>query len=457
MRRRLNDGISRYARAALLGVVLVAGLAGVARRAQAEIIYQAFDERFVAVQGKLDHLRDLGYSIVQVSPPAKSIDLPIWWARYQPVDLRTIEGPLGNENDLRQLMTAAHARGLRVIVDTVLNHMADVRYVGGQLQYPEFSANDFHYPDTRLCIQNFNDRYQVTHSWLCDQNAHLPDLNTSSDYVRGIHKRYLKKLMDLGADGFRFDAAKHIEPEYWADVMRTVPSDKFAYGEVIASSPAEAALYTPYMGVTDFLLLRAMIGAFSPNGDMRALAFPESSGAMAGDASIVFARNHDTAMHADFFNFGDNQDAMLANAFVIGRGLGHASVYRDDVDNVDVVSAIKFRRALVGQGPYVRKAAEICESEQVCDPRNLLFMERGDKGFMIINKSGLWVDSPTARIPGLAPGCYHEVRTGFPMRLTRASDGQKWISAWGDTHRAGFTIGPRTALYLVAAADGACP
>src|SRR5262249_55727617 len=146
----------------------------------------------------LAELKSLGYTALQVSPPAKSIDDPIWYGRYQPIDLSIIEGPLGDETELKSLVEHAHAKGLKVLADVVLNHMADKKHVGGQLSYPQFDRGDFHFPNDDHCMSNYRDRREVTTYWLCDANAHLPDLDTSSQKVRSIHKTFLRKLLGLG-------------------------------------------------------------------------------------------------------------------------------------------------------------------------------------------------------------------------------------------------------------------
>lgn len=437
-------------------VVALALVAASAPSAAAETIYQAFDERFDDVRGKLADLDGAGFSAVQVSPPQKSPDKDIWWARYQPIDFRVLESRLGNEQDLKELIDAAHDRGMKVLVDVVLNHMADPKYVGGQLAYPEFSAQDFRYPNADRCIGNYNDRYQVTHFWLCDANAKLPDLDTGSSYVRGVHKRYLEKLLALGVDGFRIDAMKHIEASYFPDVLQVIPPGKFTYGEVIGETLNESNEYTGMVPVTDFHLLRTMIQAFSASGDLRYLTHPEGHGAaLPGSVAVVFARNHDTAMHGSFFNFGDYTDAMLANAYAVGRGVGHVLVYRDDAYDHTTRAALAFRDTMRGRPTYVRPSSEVCDGQQACDPKQLLFIERGSKGLMIINKANAWLDLPRAVVPGLEEGCYRDLRYGTRIAVAKGGDGRKWISAWGSRARGGLNIGPRTALALVK--DGTCP
>lgn len=417
---------------------------------EAAAIYQAFNEPFAVVEGKLDKLKTLGYTYVQVSPPFKSANTDIWWGRYQPIDLFKIEGPLGHEGQLKSLIAAAHRKGLKVLVDVVVNHVADPSYNGNSLDFPQFDHDDFHDPDGRRCISDFRDRHQVTQFWLCDPNLnhHLPDLKTQSSKVREVHKNVFRWLSAMGVDGYRIDAVKHVEPEYFADVVPAIANGKFVYGEVIGETLDESNLYTPSLRVTDFHLLRVMLSAFSFNGDLRYLTDPEAyGGALPGNRAVVFARNHDTAMHAGFFNFGDYQDALLANAWVLARGVGIPSVYRDDYDKGLTISALQFHNLMDGKGTYVRSVADVCQAG--CDPRTTLVMEREDAGVMILNTANYWVDTPAAKMPGLSPGCYRELASGFTMQVSVGGDGQRWISSWGSPQRGGLQIGPRSALFLV--------
>lgn len=431
-----------------LGAVFAPGQS----QCQAAAIYQAFNEPFPAVERKLGQLEALGYTYVQVSPPFLSAATDVWWGRYQPIDLFKIAGPLGDEADFRRLIAATHRHGLKILVDVVLNHLADPGYNNNSLNYPQFNHDDFHDPDGRRCIEDFRDRVQVTQRWLCDLSLghHLPDMKTQSPHVRSVHKQVLQWLLSMGVDGFRIDAAKHIEADYFYDALSGIPRDKFVYGEVIGESLAESNLYTPVMKVTDFHLLRVMISAFSFNGDLRDLTDPEAfGGALPGDKAVVFARNHDTAMHAGFFNFGDDQDALLANAWVIARGVGTPAVYRDDFDKPLTAAALQFHNAMAGKSTFVRRLSEVCLESQGCNPRTLLVMEREDAGVMILNTSGDWVDAVAAKMPGLNPGCYRELQSGITMQVAVGGDGKKWVSGWGSTQRGGLSIGPRSALFLV--------
>ena len=432
-----------------------------APQAKADVIYQAFNEHFVDIETKLDELAAIGYSHIQVSPPQKSVNFSQWWGRYQPVDLRVIDSPLGNEEDLLHLIEASHARGVKVIVDVVFNHMANANLAGfPNLDFPQFSARDFHVAAERSCIRDFNSRYQVTSLWLCSGSGDsgLPDLDTGSAYVRNEQKKYLAKLLSLGADGFRFDAAKHIEPDYFADILESVPKNIYSYGEVIANSIEEAALYSPHMPVTDFNLVSTMISAFSPRGDLRSLLYPVGSqGELPGSSKVVFARNHDTAMDSDFYNFGDLRDSLLASAYVLARGVGTGFVYRDDYKEPIVETAVRFHNKFSGTGVYVRNADEVCPSR--CDARTMLFIERNRSGLVILNSANNSVDVPLAYMPGLDPGCYIDMETKLKVEIGRGSNGVISVLEWGAGQpqlRGGFVVGPRSAAFLVKSALISC-
>ena len=236
--RHSLDERLRGNRSRLAWIIVAVALA--APEARADVIYHAFDTPFRTVVDQLPGIANAGFTWVQISPPEKSHSGDEWYYRYQPIDHTKIEGPLGNGDDLRALIQAAHARHIKVIVDVVLNHMADEGNLASTLAYPRFSAADFH---PKACI-NYADRTSVMRGWLGD-HCNLPDLDTSSTHVRQEAKNYLSLLLGLGADGFRFDAAKHMEPEFFGEILAALPPEKFVYGEHSRRTPRTAPSSPP--------------------------------------------------------------------------------------------------------------------------------------------------------------------------------------------------------------------
>ena len=105
------------------GIWAIAGML-IAPLAHADVILHAFNWKYSEVTAKADLIKSAGYKQVLISPPLKSSGNE-WWARYQPQDLRLIDTPLGNKQDLEQLIAAMNARGIAVYADIVLNHMAN--------------------------------------------------------------------------------------------------------------------------------------------------------------------------------------------------------------------------------------------------------------------------------------------------------------------------------------------
>jgi alpha-amylase len=353
-----------------------------------------------------------------------------------------LDGPLGRESDLKSLVEAAHGRGMKIVVDVVFNQMSNYQQDFDNLTYPFFSKNDFH---PKTCI-DYGSRWSVVHGWL---NCDLPDLATETPYVRQQAKNYLGKLLALGADGFRFDAMKHIEPEFFRDVLPVVPATTFKYGEYIAQS---ASSYEPHeytdiggLSVTDFWLLATMLRAFGPGGDLRELADVNLVGAgkaLPGVVAVTFATNHDIEKGQIGYRFGDAQDAVLAQAFVLARQEGFPLVYNSYYFDPTTRAGVAFHERMLHEPQFFRNGGEVAAG---ADNANLLFVERGSRGVAIIYKGDAFFDVATAALPGLAPGCYRELHYGFSVVV--GSD--KRVTRWGDPSRGGIQIGPRTALFLV--------
>lgn len=159
-----------------------------------------------------------GVGAVQVSPPTAAQNGVNWYDIYQPVDYTNLTSKMGNATEFQAMITACHNAGVRVYVDVVANHLSaasgiatnGASYSATTLTYPRFSAADFH-PNCAIQDGDYGspgNRNSVTSCRLVG----LPDLNTGSAYVQGQIKNYLTAMINMGVDGFRFDAAKHIQP-----------------------------------------------------------------------------------------------------------------------------------------------------------------------------------------------------------------------------------------------------
>jgi alpha-amylase len=418
-------------------------------------IFHAFDQDYQDVETIVCDLADQGYSHVQISPAQQSNNAGTeWYYRYQPFDLSIIEG-LGSETDLQNLIRTAHKCNIKVIADVVLNHMADMD--GGEdfedlSKFPNLSPRDFNTiatdPGRKPCGINYSDgdRSSELNCWL----GGLPDLKFT-DNVKTIQRNYLKNLLDLGVDGFRFDAAKHIPEavlsEYIDYVNAESSGNTWNYLEVIEDGDTQAEDYNWIAAVTDFRLYNSMKQAFTFGGDLRSLPVRSTP----DPRSVTFGSNHDTirALNTSAINpYADVTDSYLATAYVLAREAGTPLIFNADHWNAPFIPAgVKFRQIMRQRGAEGKRVAE--HILRVIDSPTMLFMERGEEGFFVENKGVDKFDIPALDLTLThLEGCYRELRNDFTVAIERRGD-QKYVTRWGTWERGGMEVYGRDALYFI--------
>lgn len=409
-------------------------------------IFHAFNDSYASVESYVCDLPAQGYSHVQIAPAQKSDNDRIWSARYRPVDFSVIGG-MGTEIDLKNLTERAHGCGVKVIADVVFNHMSNHPDLRGLDKFPGLTAGAFH----PRCDIQYGNRDSVVKCWV---NGDLPDLNHDSPEVRSAHLAHLRALVDLGVDGFRFDAAKHMPPgllRTYVDFLdRATQGNAWSYLDVVEDDGTSAEDYRWVAPVTDFVLYRkTLLPAFLRGGDIRALRSPHQVNDV---RSVTFGRRHDTVPeNAPGCVVGclpDASDAYLATAYVLARQSGIPLVLNwDSLDSPIVRAGVKFHQMMVRREKDARNVTE--KALKVFDDPNLFVMERGAEGFLVLNKG-----SDRRDLHGLdmtatnLEGCYREVRTQFTIAVERRA-AKKYVTRMGRWSRGGLEVQPRDALFFV--------
>jgi alpha-amylase len=332
-----------------------------------------------------------GYGAVQISPPQASIVRNAWWAVYQPVNFVSLTSRFGTQAQLQSMINTCHAAGVRVYVDVVVNHMAagssaatgvatdGSSWNAATLTYPYFSANDFH----AACDIQGGD-YNSPAGRANVQNCRLstmPDLNSESSYVRGQIANYLKALLALGVDGFRFDAAKHQSPASLLAIMNSVKASYpttllgepiWVTQEIIPDGGVNRADYFPVGTVNEFKFTDAMLNAFRKLNGQSLSTIPTlmgtwnnwggTAGFLQPTNATVFVNNWDTERNGSSLNASNYTGATndtqgtrrydLANIFMLAQGYGEVQLhsgYRFNGFDTDRPSA----------SPYVNGVAQI--------------------------------------------------------------------------------------------------
>ncbi|MFF4395947.1 alpha-amylase family protein [Streptomyces sp. NPDC001480] len=266
-----------------------------------------------------------GYGYVQVSPPAEHIQGSQWWTSYQPVSYK-IAGRLGDRTAFRNMVDTCHAAGVKVVVDTVINHMSAGSGTGTggssytKYDYPGlYSVYDF--DDCTSQVTNYADRWNVQHCELVG----LADLDTGEEYVRKTIAGYMNDLLTLGVDGFRIDAAKHIPAEDLANIKSRLTNPSAYWKQEVIYGANEAVQPTEYTGNGDVQEFRYAydLKRVLNNEKLAYLKnYGEGWGYLSSSVAGVFVDNHDTERNGSTLNYKDGADYTLANVFMLAYPYG---------------------------------------------------------------------------------------------------------------------------------------
>ncbi|MGW3114051.1 alpha-amylase [Streptomyces sp. NPDC001091] len=266
-----------------------------------------------------------GYGYVQVSPPAEHIQGSQWWTSYQPVSYK-IAGRLGDRAAFKSMVDTCHSAGVKVVTDTVINHMAAGNGTGTggssytKYNYPGlYSSPDF--DDCTAQISNYQDRWNVQHCELVG----LADLDTGEEYVRKTIAGYMNDLLSLGVDGFRVDAAKHIDKADLANIKSRLTNPSVYWKQEVIYGAGEAVQPTEYTGngdVQEFRYAYDLKRVFNSENLAYLKNYGEGWGYMSSSVAGVFVDNHDTERNGSTLNYKDGANYTLANVFMLAYPYG---------------------------------------------------------------------------------------------------------------------------------------
>ncbi|MGV9252838.1 maltose alpha-D-glucosyltransferase [Streptomyces sp. NPDC003697] len=176
---------------------------------------------FKGLTSRLDYLRWLGVDCLWLPPFYAS---PLRDGGYDISDYRAVLPQYGTIGDFVELLDAAHARGIRVITDLVMNHTSDQHaWFQESRSHPDGPYGDFYvwadddtgYPNARIIFVDTE-----TSNWSRDPVrgqyywhrffSHQPDLNYDNPRVQDAMLDVLRFWLDLGIDGFRMDAVPYL-------------------------------------------------------------------------------------------------------------------------------------------------------------------------------------------------------------------------------------------------------
>lgn len=228
------------------------------------VIYQVYPRSFADSTGdgigdipgiisRIDYLKNLGIDAVWVSPFYQS---PLRDGGYDVTDYRSVDTRLGTVSDVEQLISAAHARHLKVFMDIVPNHTSIehewfqevLRSEPGGVAWDRYVIKEGKGENHEIPPTNWESVFhgaawsplvlangEATKFWyLHIFDSSQPDLNWENPEVRAEFLGILKFWFDLGVDGFRIDVAHGmIKDQTFPDIDYSNVKERELLGEPI--------------------------------------------------------------------------------------------------------------------------------------------------------------------------------------------------------------------------------
>ncbi|MEU5724948.1 pullulanase-type alpha-1,6-glucosidase [Micromonospora sp. NPDC047738] len=329
---------------------------------------------------KLDYIQGLGTTAIWLAPIFKNrpvqgtgADVSAGYHGYWITDFTQVDPHFGTNEELTKLVDLAHRRGIKVYLDIIVNHTADIiryaenrygyvdkqtapyrdaqgrafedrNYADGTRDFPQVNEKSFPYTPT---FASAADAKVKVPAWLNDPTMYhnrgdstfagenseygdffgLDDLWTERpEVVRGMIDIYAQWITRAGVDGFRLDTVKHSNLDFWPQFSRGIQRaaekagkpDFFMFGEVYSADQEIESTYVRQGGLPatlDFSFQEAARGYTAAGGSAKTLAdlYARDDLYAARDTGAnrltTFLGNHDMGRIGSFIAAAGGDDA----------------------------------------------------------------------------------------------------------------------------------------------------
>lgn len=304
---------------------------------------------FQGIEQHLDYLQLLGITTVWTTPVYNNIPSPQSYHGYSATDMYAVDPHFGTLADYQHLASAVHQRGMKIVLDTVPNHVGPAHpwvkdsplpdWFHGTAENHTVAKTDFQsIPDPH---SSWRERRDITEGWFA--NA-LPDLNQENPLVaKYLIQNAIWWIETAGLDGLRIDTFPYVNRAFWQQFhaqLHALYPKLTTVGEVFNSDPTitsyfaggvehdgiDTGLYTPF-DFPIYFTLRSVLIHQEPMTKLedvlrqdRLYPHPERL--------VTFLGNHDTMR---FLNEPGATSAELKMAFALLATLrGMPQIYSGD-------------------------------------------------------------------------------------------------------------------------------
>ncbi|MEV5809151.1 pullulanase-type alpha-1,6-glucosidase [Streptomyces parvulus] len=326
---------------------------------------------------RLDYIKGMGTTAIWMAPIFKNQPVQgtgdnasAGYHGYWITDFTQVDPHFGTNQDLKNLVSKAHAKGMKVFFDVITNHTADVvdyeeksydylskgafpyltkdgepfddaDYADGERRFPRVDSGSFPRTPTvpaakrNLKVPSWLNDPAMYHNrgdstWAGESTTYgdfsgLDDLWTERpEVVEGMEKIYQRWVRDFAIDGFRIDTVKHVNMEFWTQWATALDAyaakrgrdDFFMFGEVYS---ADTSVTSPYVtegrldSTLDFPFQDAARAYASQGGSARKLAsvfgddYKYTTDKANAYEQVTFLGNHDMGRFGTFLKQDDPQ------------------------------------------------------------------------------------------------------------------------------------------------------
>ncbi|MEM6770961.1 MAG: glycoside hydrolase family 13 protein, partial [Bacteroidota bacterium] len=231
---------------------------------------------------KLDYLQELGVTALWLNPVLENDQPYASYHGYAVTDHYRIDPRFGTNELYRELVEKAHAKGIKIIMDVIFNHVGDEHWQMRDLpsydwihQWPKYTQTTYRAPTIFDPNGSEYDRKLMTDGWF---DKHMPDLNQQNEHLATyLIQNSIWWALYSGQDGYRIDTYAYPDTKFMAQwnkrLLEEVP-DLGIFGETWVHGPGVQSWFvggghlnqttnTHLPGVTDYQLYYAIHEAMS--------------------------------------------------------------------------------------------------------------------------------------------------------------------------------------------------
>lgn len=267
--------------------------------------------------------------------------------KYDVNDYYKIDPKFGTDEDLQDLIALCHERNVKLILDLPINHTSksNQMFTNFSLAHRTGDTEDPYYDyycyfmdgETAPSGRRFTQLTGTDVYYECNFDNGMPELNFDSDAVRQEMLNVAKHYLDIGIDGFRFDAAMYIYYgdniksaafwEWYVGELKKEKSDIYTVAEVWASDSVTQT-YAKATNCFNFTTAQVdgQISVTAKGGNVNTYTsyvenYVKKVQSVNPDGMILpFIANHDTDRAAGFLSISSGQMYVAANLLLLTYG-----------------------------------------------------------------------------------------------------------------------------------------